>query len=132
MMQAAVNCLVNDARRKLVFASMGCRERRSVTPYPRRNTGRPLRTTRTAAPGSSLDLSVEKIESIRLAETCRVEICAAAKASASATSNVVVNVLLKCELRWKDRTDSILHVCPSLFHFPVKCLRYFAALARLH
>jgi hypothetical protein len=41
-----------------------------------------------------------------------VEICAKAKASASATSNAVVNVLFKCELRWKDRTGSILHVCP--------------------
>src|SRR5580700_3256574 len=122
MMQAAVNCLVNDARRKLVFAPMGSRVRRSVTPYPRRNTGRPLRTTRTAAPGASLDLSVEKMESIRLAETWPVEICAAVKASANATSNVVVNVLLKCEFRWKDRTGSILHVFPSLFHFPVKWL----------
>lgn len=55
-----------------------------------------------------------------LVETCLVEICAEAKASASATSNPVVNVLFKCELRWKDRTGSILHVCPSLF--PVKGL----------
>src|SRR5580658_8277732 len=125
MMQAAVNCSVNDARRKLVFASMGCRVRRSVTPYPRRNTGRPLRTTRTAAPGASLDLSVEKMESIWLVETwlvdtCLVEICAEAKASASATSKAAPNVLFKCELRWKDRTGSILHVCPSLFLFLVK------------
>jgi hypothetical protein len=67
------------------------------------------------------------MESIWLAETwlvdtCLVEVCAEAEASASATSNAVVNVLFKCELRWKDRTGSIRHVCPSLFLFPVKWL----------
>src|ERR1700680_4080864 len=69
MMEAAVNCLVNEARRKFVFASMGRRVRRSVTPYPRQKTGCPLRTTRTAAPGASLDFSDAKMASIRLVRT---------------------------------------------------------------
>src|SRR5580658_5136098 len=70
MMQAAVNCLVNEARRKLVWASILVRVRNSVTPYPRRNTTRrPLRTTRTAAPGASFDFSEAKMASTWLAET---------------------------------------------------------------
>src|SRR5271166_3574975 len=68
-MQAAVNCLVNEARRKLVWASILVRVRRSVTPYPRRNATRPLRTTSTAAPGALLDFSGAKIASIWLGET---------------------------------------------------------------
>src|SRR5579864_8647504 len=64
MMQVAVNCLVNDARRKFVCASIGCRVRRSVTPYPRRKTGCPSWMTRTAAPGAALDFNAEKMASI--------------------------------------------------------------------
>src|SRR5258707_10791795 len=70
MIAAAVNCLVNDARRKLVFESMGCNVRKSVTPYARRNTGRPSRTTRTAAPGALPDFRDEKMASTCADETC--------------------------------------------------------------
>src|SRR5271157_2066039 len=69
MIQVAVNCLVNEASRKFVFASMGWRVRRSVTPYPRRKTGRPLWTTSTAAPGALLDFSEAKMASIWVEET---------------------------------------------------------------
>src|ERR1700686_4721285 len=69
MMQAAVNCFVNDARRKFVCASIGRRVRRSVTPYPWRKTGLPLRMTRTAAPGAVAELSGAKMASIWVEET---------------------------------------------------------------
>src|ERR1700751_5287931 len=65
MMHAAVNCLVNDARRKSVCGVMGCMARRSVTPYPRRKAGLPSRTTSTAAPGALLDFRGAKMGSMR-------------------------------------------------------------------
>src|SRR5579859_1064404 len=69
MMHAAVNCFVNDARRKFVCASMGWRVRMSVTPYPRRKTGLPLRMTRTATPGAVVDFRGKKMASIWVEDT---------------------------------------------------------------
>src|ERR1700722_2553739 len=69
MTAAAVNCLVKEARRKFVCASIRCWVRRSVTPYPRRKAGLPLWTTRTAAPGASVDFRESKIASILVEET---------------------------------------------------------------
>src|SRR5580700_10144251 len=69
MMEAAVNCLVNDASRKFVCPSMGRTVRRSVTPYPRRKTGFPSRTTRTAAPGALEDFRGAKMASTWVGET---------------------------------------------------------------
>src|SRR5689334_1388941 len=69
MIQVAVNCLVKEASRKLVFDSMGCRVRRSVTPYPWRKTTCPWRTTSTATPGALLDFSEAKRSSICVDET---------------------------------------------------------------
>jgi len=66
----AVNCLVNEARRKSVPGPMGCFVRKSVTPYPPRNTGLPLYTISTAAPGASFDFSVLKIASTWPEPTC--------------------------------------------------------------
>src|SRR5579871_1283216 len=70
MMHAAVNCLVKEASRKFVCASIGRRVRRSVTPYPWRNTALPFLMTITAAPGASDDFSGAKIASICDDETC--------------------------------------------------------------
>src|SRR5260370_8689104 len=87
MIAVAVNCLVKEAKRKFVFASIGRKVRRSVTPYPRRNTGCPSRTTRTAAPGAWLDLREEKMASTWVDETCadaRIE----KKANVTVTSDV--------------------------------------------
>src|ERR1700684_482028 len=101
MMQAAVNCLVNDARRKSVCASILVLLRRSVTPYPRRKTTRPLRTTSTAAPGASLDFSAAKMASIWLEDTCADE---AAEEKTAKTSNPVASVDFKMEsLRMQTR-----------------------------
>src|SRR3954466_8736585 len=72
MMQVAVNCFVKEARRKLVVGPIGCLVRKSVTPYPWRNTGLPWCTTSTAAPGALLDFSEPKTASIWPDET-RVE-----------------------------------------------------------
>src|ERR1700741_3439560 len=69
MMHVAVNCLVKEASRKSVTGLMRVRVRRSVTPYPRRNTGLPLLTTRTAAPGALVDFNESNTASIWLLET---------------------------------------------------------------
>src|SRR5207245_7861893 len=68
MMQVAVNCLVKEASRKSVTGLIRARVRRSVTPYPRRNTGLPLLTTRTAAPGALVDFNDSNTASIWLLE----------------------------------------------------------------
>src|SRR6266567_7827895 len=93
MIAVAVNCLVNDARRKFVLASMGCRVRRSVTPYPRRKTGLPSRTTRIAAPGALVDLRDAKMVSICVEETW------AEAEKASGNSNVIANGVFKASPR---------------------------------
>src|ERR1700729_928226 len=91
MMAAAVNCLVNDASLKFVLASIGRRQRKSVIPYPRRNPGFPLRTTRTAAPGALLDFSEAKTASIWSAETwaeaVTIDRLTAEKAKANSTAD---------------------------------------------
>src|SRR5579872_2280259 len=69
MMHIAVNCLVNEARRKLVCESMRCLVRRSVTPYPWRKNGMPSCTTSTDTPGASLDFNDAKTASICADET---------------------------------------------------------------
>src|SRR5574340_1774090 len=53
MIAVAVNCLVTEARRKSVRASMGRRERRSRKPYPREKTVLQRRRTMAASPGAS-------------------------------------------------------------------------------
>src|SRR5271166_284623 len=88
-MLAAVNCLVNEARRKFVSASIGRRVRRSLTPYPRRKTGRPLRTTSTAAPGALLDFSELKMASIWVGETWAEQRLGKKSASRSANKYLV-------------------------------------------
>ena len=93
-MQAAVNCLVNDASRKFVCASIGRKVRRSVTPYPRRKMGLPLRTTRTAAPGAVVDFSEEKTASIWAGETWAEEVTAD---KISANHNLVAWIDFKLE-----------------------------------
>src|SRR5271169_732413 len=112
MMHAAVNCLVNDASRKLVCSSIFVRVRRSVTPYPRRKTVPPLRTTSTAAPGALLDFSGAKMASIWREETWAEAVTAE---KTSADSNAVASLIftvdprsaLKPERRGRDhRNDS--------------------------
>src|SRR5271167_344724 len=96
MMAVAVNCLVKEARRKFVFASIGRRVRRSVTPYPRRNTGCPLWITRTAAPGAVLDFRGAKMASIWEGETW----AAAEKAKRTrATRSVFASLFFKASPR---------------------------------
>src|SRR2546426_6932762 len=51
MIAAAVICLVTEASRKRVRASISLRVRRSRTPYSRSRTVRPLLRTSTARPG---------------------------------------------------------------------------------
>src|SRR6516165_9283569 len=53
MMAMAVNCLVKEASRKLVAASIFASERKSRTPYPRWKMVRPSWRTSTASPGVS-------------------------------------------------------------------------------
>src|SRR6266851_9546562 len=68
MTAVAVNCLVDEARRKLVCALILLRVRRSVTPYPRRKAMRPSRITSTAAPGPFSDFRLAKIAATSSAE----------------------------------------------------------------
>src|SRR5208337_1132120 len=101
MMQAAVNCLVNEASRKFVFASMGRRVRRSVTPYPRRKTVLALRTTSTAAPGALLDFSEAKMASIWLEETwAEVETAEKARARSNAGASLEFKASPRGLRRW--------------------------------
>src|ERR1700722_1157370 len=110
MMQAAVNCLVNDARRKLVWASILVRVRKSMTPYPRPNATRPLWTTSTAAPGASFDFSAAKMASIWLDETWAEPVTAE---KTSAQSNVVASLVLmaspQCRAAWAILGSSLDH-----------------------
>src|ERR1700681_2904958 len=69
MTAMAVNCLVTEARRKLVWASILPRVRRSVIPYPCVNTALPFLSTSTAAPGESFDRRLAKIELICFSQT---------------------------------------------------------------
>src|SRR6478736_3257905 len=97
MMQVAVNCLVKEASRKLVFGSMGVRVCRSVTPYPCRKTTCPWRTTSTAAPGALLDFSEEKRSSTWADETWAKE---KEPRSSNVNNAVITNLLGKALTRW--------------------------------
>src|SRR5579859_209488 len=101
MMHAAVNCFVNDARRKFVCASMGWRVRMSVTPYPWRKTGFPLRMTRTAAPGAVVDFRGEKMASTWVGETWAVE-KTLKNASAESTAQFIPIFDSECLLEQSD------------------------------
>src|SRR5438270_9598294 len=103
MMAAAVNCLVKDARRKFVEGSMGCFVRRSVTPYPRRKTGFPLRMTRTAAPGALLDFRGAKTASMRVEETWAV---AAPEEQTRPNSNAVASFGFRIDPRTSEMTGT--------------------------
>src|SRR6266550_2098730 len=70
MTAIAVNCLLTDARRKLVWASILPKVRRSATPYPRANTAWPFLITSTAPPGAVFDFNSAKIASIFAGSTC--------------------------------------------------------------
>src|ERR1700745_1606080 len=74
MTAVAVNCFVNDARRKFVAGVIGPRLRKSVTPYPLRKTALSLFTTRTAQPGSRGVIDFDN-----RASTCAANVCADAQ-----------------------------------------------------
>src|SRR5260370_42361211 len=76
MMDIAVNCLEQEARRKLVCESILAKERSSRAPQPRSNTVRPSFRTSTARPGVLAVASEEKKAS-RVGAIWSCEDCAA-------------------------------------------------------
>src|ERR1700680_2800885 len=67
MIAAAVNCLLQEAKRKLVCASIFANVRSSRAPYPRSKIVRPPLRTKTAAPGDLPFASGAKMRSIAAA-----------------------------------------------------------------
>src|SRR6516162_2474156 len=111
MTAIAVNCLLNDARRKLVCSSILWSVRRSVTPYPRSYTTRPFWITITAAPGAEVP-TVRNREAI-LAARSRVS-AARAKAATMlhrhvATHNRFIQRRIPCPASARFRTGFITH-----------------------